>query len=656
MRHVLAATILAFAVPASAQSAIRALFVGIDNYKYSEPGTPNAGFKNLRGAVADSARIKDALRDAYGLDLDRPAGGCASSNAVSTTLTDACATRDAIMTELARRIDQSVTGDTILFYYAGHGSLITDTKDYDQASGSSATTLPYDARGPNDDHIVEILDREFKRVRNSATSKGVNFVTIFDSCFSRTAVRAFGPDIRELVDESEARSAPQRDFGGVTRVPAAPDQVSGSGYWVHLAASDEGEAAREVVVDRTVGTRAGVFTSALAATLRVMPAATFDDIIAEVRRVVQERGISAQTPQIEGETLATMGGAGRTTTLLSAQPGSVGVELQAGILSGVSVGSTYALFGDSTTALRDGAAALVTGTVSAVDNFRAMITLDAPPAQPLAARLVARERQHSFGATQMRVRIDALTPSSRQMIADALVTSHVAILAEPAQYIVSTTNTADTLGAILTPDKQIMVQLGELAAPGFGDQLRGVFEKLAHVNALLALRTDPTKTGVSFCIDNDLDYDVFSCPAPTGLKGRREIAVDKRAKITVTQTGTMPRYVYVFGIDDALGINQVVPEPGTTDPPLQPGKPSWYPVEPNTSGTYRFVTIATTDPIQGVALQQDRAGARDMAACSTTLDRLLCAAANGTRDSQVARVGTWTASVTNVVVKRGAAP
>lgn len=655
MKRLLAATILALALPAPAQSAIRALFVGIDNYKYSEPGTPDAGFKNLRGAVADSGRIKDALRDAYGLDLDQPATGCASTNAVSTTLTDACATRDAIMAELAHRIDQSAKGDTIIFYYAGHGSRITDTKDYDQPSGSSATTLPYDARGADDDHIVEILDREFKRVRNSATSKGVNFVTIFDSCFSRTATRHFGPAERALVDEGEARSAPPRDFGGVARVPVAPDQAPGSGYWVHLAATDEGEEAREVALDRTVGTRAGVFTSALAATLRAMPAATFDDIIAEVRRTVHESGISGQNPQIEGEKLATLGGAGRTATLLSAQPSAAGVELQAGGLSGVSMGSTYALFGDSTTALRDGAAPLAKGTVTGVDNFRATLTLEAPPAQSLPTRLIARERQHSFGATQMHVRIDTLTPSSRKVFADALVTSHVAIVAEPAQYIVSTADKADALGAILTLDKQTAVRLGPLADPGFGDTLRDAFEKLAHVNALLALRTDPTKTGVSFCIDNNLDYDVFNCPAPTGPKGRREIAVDKRAKITVTQTGAAPRYVYVFGIDDALGIDQVVPEPGTTDPPLQPGKPSWYPVEPNTSGTYRFVTIATTDPIQASALRQDRTGARDIGACPTALDRLLCAAASGARDPQAARVGTWTATVTDVIVKGGPA-
>ena len=650
-RWLFAALALGLSTPSN--SAVRALFVGIDTYKWSEPGTPDAGFKDLRGAVADAGRIKAALHDAYGLDLDQSGEGCASENAVSTTLTNECATRDAIMATLAKRIGQSAKGDTLIFYYAGHGSKISDTKDYDQPSGNSATTLPYDARGPNDDHIVEILDREFKRVRNSATAKGVNFVTIFDSCFSRTATRVFGRDERKLEDIGEARSAKGREFAGVARVPLVPDAAPGSGYWVHMAAADEGQKAREIPVDGATGARAGVFTSALAATLRAMPQATFDDIAVEVRRRVQESGITSQVPQIEGQTLATLGGAPRAATLLPAEPGTAGVTLLAGRLSSVSAGSRYALFADSTSALREAAAPVATGMVSQVDDFRATIRLDGQPAQPLPARLVARELQHAFGVETMRVRIDTLTPASQKAIADALVTSRVAKVAEPAQYVVSTIDKADGRAALLSLDKWTLARLGPIGDAAFGDTLRDALEKLAHVNVLLALRTDPGKAAVTFCIDDDPDYDVYSCPPGKGEKGRREITVGKRAKIAVMQSGAQPRFVYVFGIDDALGIDQVVPEPGTTEPKLASGRPSWYPVEPNTSGRYRFVTIATDDPIQGAALQQDRAGARDIAACPTALDRLLCAAASGTTDAKAARVGGWTAIVTDVDVVGG---
>ncbi len=627
------ATLWAASQPGLAHAAIRALFVGIDTYAYSAPGTPDAGFKNLRGAVADAGRIKEALRDAYGLDLDLPASGCASSNAVSTTLTDSCATRDAIMSELAKRIDQSSTGDTILFYYAGHGSRIADTKEYDQASGFSATTLTYDARGPSDDRIVEILDREFKRVRNSAIAKGVNIVTIFDSCFSRTATRTVGRGARRLIDEGEERSAASRIFSGVAQVPSAPDIVQGSGYWVHLAAADENEKAREVPLDRNTGTRAGVFTTALATTLREMPGATFDDIMNEVRRKVQESGIISQSPQIEGQVLATLGGATRTVTLLSAQPSADGVELLAGRLFSVSEGSTYAIFADSTSAIRDANAPLAKGVVTKVDSFRAAIRLDALPLEPLPARLVAREIQHAFGVTQLRVRIDALKPGSQKAIAQALAASRVATVAEPAQYVVSTIDRADQIAALLSLDKRTLERLGATADPEFANRLQGSLEKLARVSALLAQRTDPRMAAVTICVNNDVHYDVFSCPPPNGPKGRRVIEEGKVAKVTVTQTGPTPRYVYVFAIDDAQEITQIVPEPGATDPPLEPGKPNWYAFTPKPTSNYRLVTIASDEPIK------DSAPSRESAS-----------------SANAGRLGGWTAIVTDVDVMRAEVP
>ena len=146
----LAATSLsAHAETPAAAPAIRAVFVGIDKYRYSETNVPGAGFKDLRGAVGDAGRIKAALRTAYRLDLDTPAAGqCKSANAVSTTLTDDCADREAIMAALDRQIAASTPGDTLLFYYAGHGSQFIDDQAFDQASGYNDTILPTDAREP----------------------------------------------------------------------------------------------------------------------------------------------------------------------------------------------------------------------------------------------------------------------------------------------------------------------------------------------------------------------------------------------------------------------------------------------------------------------------------------------------------------------------
>ena len=84
---------------------IHALIVGIDHYRNSDAHLPGAVFSDLRGAVGDALRFKQALAELYGVDVDVPArGACDSSNAATTTLTDGCATRSRIIAALEQRI------------------------------------------------------------------------------------------------------------------------------------------------------------------------------------------------------------------------------------------------------------------------------------------------------------------------------------------------------------------------------------------------------------------------------------------------------------------------------------------------------------------------------------------------------------------------
>ena len=146
--------------PADAQAAsasvapdtrrIHALIVGIDRYRYSDARQPGAVFSDLRGAVGDAQRFKQALAELYGVDVDVPANGtCDSSNAATTTLTDDCATRARILKALEQRIETLSPGDTLLFYFAGHGSRYRDDEARDQDTGYNGTILPTDARNPD---------------------------------------------------------------------------------------------------------------------------------------------------------------------------------------------------------------------------------------------------------------------------------------------------------------------------------------------------------------------------------------------------------------------------------------------------------------------------------------------------------------------------
>ena len=645
-----------FAVPAPTPAApatppkIHALFVGIDKYLYSRATVPTADFSDLKGAVGDVGRIKAALHTAYALDLDQPvAGQCVSQNKVSITLIDTCATRDAILGSLQRQIDASAAGDTLIFYYAGHGSQIADDQVFDQASGMNDTILPSDARKPGAESDADILDRELRGYIDEANARGVNVVTIFDSCDSGTGARAGAIDN----DPGEDRAAPPLVAHKLNR-PAPPiSRGPGGGYRVHLAASADGSVAREVAIT-TDGQRAGVFTTALSQTLTAMPAATFADIMAEVILRVSENGRPGQIPQIEGEVNATMGGGRAATALFDASPvGSGGVRLAAGALSGITTGSIFAFFASASDALANGKP-LATGTVGDVDAVGATITLDPRAGGALPARLVARELNHVFGTAALLVRNSGGKPEDMAIVARALAALPFVRVAEPATFAVNVVWYNDSNAYLSAIDDTIVARLGSAHDPAFAKNLHDALQKVMRAQAILALRTGAGGgTAPGFCIANDLDYDARRCPqTPAGNPFL--LMPGAKAKLAVTNTAEVPRHIYVYAIDDTYEVNLLLPSGGGKDPPLLPAMSVSAVVQPDRPGRYRFVTIATAEdaPIASAgALEQT--GARDPGACRSTLERLICEAASGTRDPGVSRVGAWTATVTDVVVSWG---
>ena len=638
-RLVLAMIAICWAQPSLA--AIRAVFVGIDEYAYSEPNVDGAGFKDLKGAVNDTHNIKKALRAAYNLDLDLDADSakpCKTANAVSITLINKCATRDAIFKAWQKQIDASAKGDTLILYFAGHGSQLTDN-DNRQASGFNSTIMPHDARDPKATEETEILDIDVKQYIDRATARGVNVVSIFDSCNSATATRE-GPA------DGDVRSAPPRKANGpLKRVAPYRPPGFGEGYRVHLAAAADGEQARE---NGKVGIRSGVFTTALVKTLPALSKATFADIATAVRLEVPALGPKAQQPHAEGALTATMGGDIRYVPLLDAENDAGTVWLAGGELTGVTVGSTYDLFETTTNAL-DNKSQVASATVKSVETARAVLSIDKDPntlPKP-PKRLVARETAHAFGAEALLVR-NGGAPQDSARIAQLLRDIDFVRVGEPARLAV----TLGPDGYNLTgTDGAAISTLGPLLAPEFAQRLRNDLQKIARVQLLLSLLTDPTLADAAFCISNDLNTNAYGCE-PTTQSDGPVIAVGKQVKLIARNLATEPRYIYVLAIDETFGVTLALPEGGGIDSAVAKGRPITASGTAGTPGRLTFLTLSTDQPIKASVLEQSGAGARDPAACDSLLARALCAAQKGARDPSIPRVGNWTATVTSVIAKQ----
>lgn len=639
--------------PADAQAAsasvapdtrrIHALIVGIDRYRHSDARQPGAVFSDLRGAVGDAQRFKQALAELYGVKVDVPTdGACDSSNDVTTTLTDDCATRARILHALEQRIETLSPGDTLMFYFAGHGSRYRDDEARDQDTGYNGTILPTDARNP-DGSPGDIFDIELKALKDRATAAGLYFVSVFDSCNSATATRTGAAGL--------SRSAPAL----AVAPPPSPATAAarGDGYWVHLAAAQDGEEAQET---GGVGTRAGVFTTALLDTLRMpgMRDATFGDLIHEVRLRVAARGHAAQTPSAEGELTAALGARTRNAVLYDVEHSGKTATLQAGTTSGITRGSRFALYATQADAVAR-QARLATASVTSIAGATATLALDAVPDGTVPPRLVAEQIAHFLPADSLQVAIDLPAGPARDAVDAALRATGFAVeSANGGTRLLAATDNADEIALRADDGTLLATSLGGATDPAFGDRLTDALRKVARVQQLLALRTsggsgseaDPFP--VAACIAAD-GYRPTACP-PLQEGGVRRIGSGERISATVINRGTRPAYVYVLAIDPYNAVDLVLPKPGEFDqalPPNQPYRRSGMSFD--TPGPYRFVVLASARPVRADAFQQSGTGARDLAACTSPLERLLCASSEGTRDPGVTAVGDWSAQVSTVL-------
>ena len=200
--------------PHATLAATQAVFVGIDRYANSRQHSPATGaeFDDLEDSVADVALLKKAIAQRLAGALDPGATaeipGCAWRNAVSTTLVDRCATRDAILGALNARITAAERGDTVFFFFSGIGSSSKIT-----GKGSPQSTLiPSDGR----DHeglIPDIGLSELSALEAESDRRGVRLFSVLEACGA-------GP-----VPQWQTRTAPPGIAGPELGLSAAPSST-----------------------------------------------------------------------------------------------------------------------------------------------------------------------------------------------------------------------------------------------------------------------------------------------------------------------------------------------------------------------------------------------------------------------------------------------
>jgi hypothetical protein len=353
----------------------RALLVGVDLYEPTgtqaqHPAGCHGGrcdlpvFKNLDGPLNDVAAMRDLLSSPkFGFDpkniivVTNPALPAAQLPFINLPVADTA--HDGLLKAMQKYlVDVPQKGDTVVFYYAGHGSLRVNSKGTKLAmlvdgkpSHADSTLVPSDAWTGN----YDIRDRETTRIFNAALDKGIKLTVLLDSCHSGSFTRGveIGKQYTERslgYDPRDINEGPDLLASG-EEAPAPTARKTNPALVFSAAQQDQTAKERDFGDTPSTTVAHGAFTVALIKALETLPAdAPASDVFRQVSATLEGEQVGDQTPAMDAtedrmrEPL--FGGmkadAGKTRAAVIGVDADEGtVLLDAGKLAGIDAGSEF---------------------------------------------------------------------------------------------------------------------------------------------------------------------------------------------------------------------------------------------------------------------------------------------------------------------------
>lgn len=314
--HPLILALLLSVSPLTALAETRALLIGVGDYIHLDA--------DLKGPPADAALMAEVLAGRGVTDIRVLATG-----GTEPTLSAILAAMDKIAAD-------AIPGDTVVFYFSGHGALAPDTSG-DEGGGPDEILLPSDAAGwKGSIGAVEnaLVDDELQDWAKGLLAREVRLVGLIDACHSATGFRALGGQGVARGLEAGALGLP------ASLVSDAPGNASPlEGDFVFLYSSQSDQRSFEYPLGET-GLWHGAFTLRLAEELRQATGATWAQLLRATSDGMMQ-GPARQVPDGEGPLLETVvfgevSGSGRFSL--------VDGELAGGLLHGLEKGDELAYF------------------------------------------------------------------------------------------------------------------------------------------------------------------------------------------------------------------------------------------------------------------------------------------------------------------------
>jgi len=419
-RLVLLALLLSIPAAAQEKPQIRALMVGVGAYQNPDAWSP------LDGPPKDVARLKKTLQDRFGTPEER-----------LTVLPEESATRDNIQAALQKLVDDAQPGETVIFYYAGHGFATENRQPpagavyekYDpEDDGLDECLVAVDATKPDspdfaekvvrDDFFEAVLEKAVKKVRPGGDGPG-SVIFMFDSCHSGTISRSAKALGKVERTNLKYRSAPKPPKQNNPAILEASRHGAGSKGWVVLSACGPRQTAKE---DPSHG---GDFTNALVTALedpRLGPDSTYHDLM---RLISATPYFYDQNPVSEGDRdLVLFGGKAkpREASISVVQVRGNQVVLDRGQLLGLTPGTKIGLYKVGTKSAKETGNLLTEAVVqeAGTDLYRATAQVEGGKPEDLRVA-VGWGLEQNFGKVELPIYFDPEAEALSELTDDPIV-------------------------------------------------------------------------------------------------------------------------------------------------------------------------------------------------------------------------------------------
>ncbi|MBT8137029.1 MAG: caspase family protein [Gammaproteobacteria bacterium] len=554
-----------------------AVLIGVNKY----PNLAHIGNYDLHGCVNDAKLIKQILVEKFHFD----AGDIVE-------LHDEQATREAIVGQMNRLVDEVDKDEVVVFHFSGHGSRRRSRTGGDDEAKDS-TIMPNDSgRDPRPNR--DISDIEINDWLGRLVQKTRYITLTFDCCHSGTMTRdAFADTARLVVDDDRAVEAM-----GLESADAAPldrSHLGPSGFlavsesYVVMSGCRDNQLSREFSLeDKGPEFRNGALTYFLTQELlQAKPGTTYRDIFEPARLKVLDRYKGEQTPQIEGRQDREIFGVRDIEPIRFIPVDKVdgdNITLAGGAAHGLHTGSIWAVYPPGTKSTTD-TASLGMVEITKVDALTTDGVLrETNGAIEPGARCI--ERVPATSQFQLKIDLGALNDDQRAALAPGIEESALLTLsnnpatADMRAYVIAPRQSAapddpvPQLVSVNQPTWAMVDAAGELSMPPHTTDEDGIIRLLiknletrARFRNALGLDNPDSNLDVEFNLYRHITDDEWEM-----INGGEAILDDGgRISFEVINNEKEPVYVSVLDLEATGAISLLYPPRGTSEL-IEPGK------------------------------------------------------------------------------------